>query len=89
MHLLRILIVDDHKAVRRGLRLLLASRADWIVCGEAVDGLDAVEQAKALRPDLALIDISMPRMNGIEATRIVRKELPQSEIIIVSQNDPR
>lgn len=88
MDLLRILIVDDHEGVRRGLRLLLAARADWMVCGEAVDGFDAVEKAKVLRPDLVLMDISMPRMNGIEATRIVRKALPQAEIIVVSQNDP-
>jgi two-component system, NarL family, response regulator NreC len=84
---LRILIVDDHDAVRRGLRLLLATRADWIICGEAVDGLDAVEQARALRPDLVLMDISMPRMDGVHAIRIIYEEFPRPEVIIVSQND--
>ncbi len=88
MRAARILIVDDHEAVRRGLRLFLATRQDWMVCGEAVDGIDAIEKAKALRPDLVLMDISMPRMDGVEATRIIRKEVPESEVIIVSQNAP-
>ena len=84
----QILIVDDNEAVRKGLRSLLSSRAVWKVCGEAVDGLDAIEKAKALRPDVVLMDISMPRMNGLEATRILRKELPELKVVIVSQNDP-
>ncbi|HWY54003.1 MAG TPA: response regulator [Terriglobales bacterium] len=84
----QILIVDDHEFVRRGLRALLSTRPDWVICGEAVDGLEAVEMAKAMRPDVILMDISMPRMNGLEATRIIRKEVPESKIVIVSQNDP-
>src|SRR5579871_5575124 len=59
---LRILLVDDHEAVRRGLRSLLSPRADWQVCAEAADGLEAVERARALRPNVVLMDISMPRM---------------------------
>src|ERR1700674_189738 len=85
---LRILIADDHEAVRRGLRSLLSSRADWSICGEAEDGLEAVEKAKALRPDVVLMDISMPRMDGVQATRIIRQEVPESEVIVISQNDP-
>ena len=85
---LRILIVDDHETVRRGVRALLSSRQDWVVCGEAGDGFEAVEKAKSLRPDVVLMDISMPRMDGVEATRIIRREVPESKIIIVSQNDP-
>src|SRR6202521_4945714 len=84
---LRILIVDDHETVRRGVRILLSSRRDWVVCGEAGDGFEAVEKAKSLRPDVVLMDISMPRMNGVEATKIIRREVPESKVIIVSQND--
>jgi PAS domain S-box-containing protein len=88
MQTLRILIVDDHQAVRRGLRSLLTTRGDWIVCGEAVDGVEAVEKAREFRPDVVLMDISMPRMSGIEATRIIQSELPETKVVIVSQNDP-
>jgi len=83
-----ILIVDDHAVVRRGLRTLLSSRPDWQICGEASDGVEAIEAAKALRPDVVLMDISMPRMNGIEAARVLRSELPGCKVIIISQNDP-
>ncbi len=76
----QILIVDDHEVVRRGIRSLLSSRPGWKICGEAVDGLDAIEKAKALRPSVILMDISMPRMNGIEAARIIRNELPESKV---------
>ena len=85
---MRLLIVDDHEAVRRGIRSLVSSRSDWSICGEAVDGVDAVDKIKELRPDIVLMDISMPRMDGVHATRIVRKEVPESRVIIVSQNDP-
>jgi PAS domain S-box-containing protein len=85
---LRILLVDDHEPVRRGVRSLLSSHSDWLVCGEAVDGLDAIEKAKALRPNVVLMDISMPRMNGLDATQILRRDMPDSKIVIVSQNDP-
>src|SRR5271166_5716745 len=88
MSSLRILVVDDHEAIRRGLRSLLATRPEWTVCGEAADGFEAVEKAKTLRPNAVLMDISMPLMNGLDATRILRQEVPESKIIIVSQNDP-
>jgi PAS domain S-box-containing protein len=87
MSSLSILIVDDHAEVRQGIRALLSSRPDWSICGEASDGIEAIDQAKRLRPDVVLMDISMPRMQGIEATRIIRREVPESEVIIVSQND--
>jgi PAS domain S-box-containing protein len=84
----RILIVDDQVSVRNGIRSLLSTREDWTVCGEASDGLEAIEKAKTLNPDLILMDVSMPRMNGLEATRILQHEVPQSKVVIVSQNDP-
>ena len=87
MHSLRILIVDDHEEVRQSIRALLSPRTGWLICGEANDGVEAIEQAKRLRPNLVLMDISMPRMQGIEATRIIRREVPESQVIIVSQND--
>ncbi len=83
-----ILIVDDHEIVRRGLRSLLSSRPEWHICGEAADGLQGVEKAKTLRPALVLMDISMPRMNGLEATRILRRDLPDTKVVIISQNEP-
>ncbi len=85
----RVLIVDDHQVVRRGLRSLLSTRPDWTICGEAVDGIDAVEKVRAVQPDVVLMDISMPRMDGLQASKIIREELPGTKIVIVSQNDPK
>jgi DNA-binding NarL/FixJ family response regulator len=85
---MKILIVDDHAVVRAGIRSLLASVADWSVVGEASDGAEAILKAKALNPDIVLMDISMPIMNGLEATDIIRREIPHTAVVIVSQNDP-
>jgi signal transduction histidine kinase len=84
---LRILVVDDHEPTRRAITSILGTRADWHVCGEASDGIDAIAQAKELRPDAVLMDVSMPRMDGLQATREVRQHLPTAKIVIVSQND--
>lgn len=71
---MRILLVDDHEAVRRGIQRLLASPTDCFICGKACDGLEAVEKARQLHPDVVLMDISMPLMDGLEAARIIRRE---------------
>ena len=83
---LRILIADDHETVRCGLRNLLSLRPEWEICGEAVDGHDAVQKVKELKPRVAVLDISMPQLNGLEATRLIRKEVPETEVLIVSQH---
>ena len=82
------MIADDHEVVRRGLRSLLSSQSEIQVCGEAVDGLDAIAKAKELRPDVVVLDISMPRLNGLQAAHVIRREVPESEILILSQHDP-
>jgi len=71
----RILIVDDSEPVRRNIQTLLGSRKGWLVCGEAADGLQAVEEAKSLRPDLIIMDVSMPNMNGLDAAKIILREV--------------
>jgi PAS domain S-box-containing protein len=85
--LIRVLIVDDHEVVRQGVRSLLAERSDFQVCGEAVDGQDGLEKAKQLKPDVVVMDISMPRLNGFEATRLIHNVLPHIGILILSQHE--
>ena len=84
---LRILVADDHQVVRTGLRTLLESKAGWQVCAEAANGREAVEKAGALQPDVAVLDIGMPLLNGVEATRQIRKVSPQTEILILTMHD--
>jgi len=83
---MRILVVDDHELVRKGICSLLASDPRLMVCGEAVDGREAVQKTKELRPDVVIMDISMPNMNGIEATREIKGSNSKAEIVIVSQH---
>ncbi|MBK5274820.1 MAG: response regulator transcription factor [Desulfuromonadales bacterium] len=82
----RILIADDHAVVREGLRMILESLEEMIVVGEALDGRDAIEKAVALKPDVIVMDIAMPEMNGIEATRMICERLPSVKIIILSMH---
>src|SRR5580700_5676201 len=83
----RILIADDHEIVRHGLRTLLESREGWSVVGEASNGTEAVEKAVELKPDVVLLDLGMPELNGFEATRRIREILPQTEVLVLSVND--
>jgi len=85
---LRILIADDSAMVRRGVIGLLSSEASWEICGEASDGSEALVKARALLPDVILLDVSMPGLNGLEVARQLRKEVPQAKIVVMSQHDP-
>jgi DNA-binding NarL/FixJ family response regulator len=85
---LRILIADDNDRVRRGVIDLLSEMSGCEVCGEAKDGAEAIEKARALLPDLILLDISMPGISGINAAPLIRKEAPKAKILIMSQHDP-
>lgn len=80
----RILIADDEDAVRKMVRALLESRADFQVCGEAANGAAAIDKVRELRPDLVILDISMPGVDGFEAARIIRKFFPKVRILIFS-----
>lgn len=84
MKKLRILLVDDHEMLRRGLRAILTERADWEICGEASDGRQAIEMADKLRPDVIVMDLAMPELNGLEATRQIRRVLPRAEILVLT-----
>jgi DNA-binding NarL/FixJ family response regulator len=84
---LRILIADDHSVVRAGLRALLESRNGWEVCGEASDGREAVEKATRLQPDVAVLDIGMPLLNGVDATRRIRVVSANTEILILTMHE--
>jgi DNA-binding NarL/FixJ family response regulator len=87
MPALRILIADDHSVVRAGLRALLESRSGWEVVAEASDGRDAVDKATKLKPDVAILDIGMPLLNGVEATRRIRAASPSTEILILTMHE--
>jgi DNA-binding NarL/FixJ family response regulator len=83
----RILVADDHEVVRRGLCALLRNQPEWEVCGEACDGREAVVKALALKPDVVILDIGMPNLNGLEATRQMLKANPQIKILILTLHD--
>ena len=83
----RLLIADDHELVRQGLRGVLAARRDWEICAEAVTGREAVAKAEQCRPDVAILDFSMPELNGLEAGRQIRRARPQTEVLILTMHE--
>lgn len=87
MSALRILIADDHDVVRKGLKMLIEEHPGWEVCGEARSGREAVERSIQLTPDVAVIDVSMPDLNGLEATRQIRKSCPKTEVLVITHHD--
>ena len=87
MNALRILIADDHEVARKGIRALLETHPGWEVCGEAADGREAVSSANRLKPDLVLLDIGMPSLNGLDATRQIISAAPQTRVLILTMHD--
>lgn len=87
MSVLRILIADDHEVARRGIRALLEVHPGWEVCGEAADGREAVAIASRLRPDIVLLDIGMPSLNGLDATRQIIAAAPATRVLILTMHD--
>ncbi len=87
MSVTRILVADDHEVVRRGLRTLLESQPDFQVCCEASNGREAVQKAKEYKPHLVVMDIAMPDLNGLEATREIVRALPQTEVLILTMHE--
>jgi len=84
---MRILLADDHEVVRRGMRVLLEARPGWQVCDEAIDGREAVEKAAHHKPDVVILDIGMPVLNGLDAARQIRKDLPSTEVLILTMHE--
>lgn len=80
----RVLIVDDHAVIRRGVQGILATYPEWDLCGEADNGQDAIRLAGELAPEVVIMDVSMPGMNGLEATRIIHDVLPETKVLLLT-----
>src|SRR5258705_10392699 len=85
--MIRILLADDHDLMRRGIRDLLETDPDLKVCGEASNGREAIELARRLNPNVAVLDLAMPELNGLDAIRNIRKEFPKMELLVFSMHD--
>ena len=83
----RVLIVDDHAFIRRGVQTILHPFPEWEFCGEAENGKEAIRMADELKPEVIIMDISMPELNGIEATRAIRKKQPGVKIVLLTLHD--
>jgi DNA-binding NarL/FixJ family response regulator len=83
----RILIVDDHDVVREGVRAILKKRTDWEICGEAANGQEAIVQTEALRPDVIILDITMPKMSGLDVARKIAHDVPRSRVVMFTMHD--
>lgn len=88
-HPLQILVVDDHDLVRQGLRSMLEAQPGWLICGEATTGHEAIELARQLHPDVVVIDIHMPGMNGLQATREILTVSSQTEVLILTIDETK
>ena len=84
---LKVLIADDHDALQEGVRTIIERQPGWEVCGTSSNGKEAVEQAQILKPDIVILDLFMPELNGLEATRQIKRALPETEILIFTGND--
>ena len=83
----RILLADDHPMLRAGLAMLIEAEADLAVVAEAADGIEAVEKARALKPDIVILDLTMPRLSGLEALREIRRDCPETKILVLTMHD--
>src|SRR5260221_14214247 len=84
---LRVLVADDHEIVRKGLCSIVDEQPDWEIAGEASDGREAVDKAKALRPDVSVVDVSMPGLNGLEATRQILRHDAEAKVLILTMHE--
>jgi len=87
MATIRLLVADDHEVIRRGVRSLLGTQPGWEVSGEAATGREAVEKAKQLKPDLVVLDITMPELDGLEATRQILEAVPKTKVLILTMHE--